>query len=59
MVFSCSFQFLFGPVVPKGMSSRWVSDTKSLASDQRELEKTLAVLQNVNRKVEQAPLWCV
>ena len=31
-------------------SSRWVLGTKSLAADQRELGRTLAVLQNVNRR---------
>lgn len=38
-------------------SSRWFLDNKSLASDQRELERSLVVPQDVNRKVEQVPLW--
>jgi hypothetical protein len=50
-------QLYFSHGTPKGISSRWFLDSKSLASDQRVLERTLAVLQNVNRKVEQVPLW--
>lgn len=53
-VFPAPSWLLFSGGAPAGTSSRWVLDTKSLASDQRELERTLAAVQNVNRKVEQS-----